>query len=76
MLYQASGGIRHGRVIIGEGAVRKADVIAATRGRTVRPSISVSDRLLAEENARLRRDNESLKQTQLVHQQMMLVSMF
>ncbi|PNT64467.1 hypothetical protein BRADI_4g29041v3, partial [Brachypodium distachyon] len=62
VLYTKGGGLPHGRLIIGDGAVRKEDVIAAAKGRKSRPSSSNSYRHLSEENHVLRRANEGLTQ--------------
>lgn len=61
-MYTKGGGLPHGRLLIGDGAVRKADVVAAANGRKARPSTSDSYRHLSEENHQLRRANEGLTQ--------------
>ena len=60
VLYDVSSGPR-GRFAIANGAVRVADVRAAAKERTVRPSNPVSLQSMAREMARLRRANESLQ---------------
>ncbi|KAF0900458.1 hypothetical protein E2562_032066 [Oryza meyeriana var. granulata] len=53
-LYTISGGLPHGRVPIGNGAVRKADVISAAKATNIRPSNTPSVRSVLRENAMLR----------------------
>jgi len=61
VLYDVSSGPRnHGRFAIANGAVRVADVRAAAKERTVRPSNPVSLQSMAREMARLCRANERL----------------
>lgn len=61
VLYDVSGGLStHGRFAIGFGAVRAADVRAAAKENNVSPANSVSVRVLAKENAELRRENARL----------------
>ncbi|KQK02974.1 hypothetical protein BRADI_2g04729v3 [Brachypodium distachyon] len=62
VLYTKGGGLPHGRLIIGDGAMRKEDVIAAAKGKKSRPSSSDSYQHLSEENHELRRANEGLTQ--------------
>ena len=63
VLYDVSSGPRnHGRFAIANGAVRAADVRAAAKERTVRPSNPVSLQSMAREMARLCRANERLQQ--------------
>ncbi|PNT67477.1 hypothetical protein BRADI_3g27813v3 [Brachypodium distachyon] len=42
VLYTKGGGLPHGRLLIGDGAVTKADVIAVAKGKKSRPSTSDS----------------------------------
>ena len=51
----------HGRLAIGHGAIRAADVRAAAKKNRSHPSNSVSMQSMAREMARLRRANESLQ---------------
>ncbi|TVU13464.1 hypothetical protein EJB05_40522, partial [Eragrostis curvula] len=63
VLYKTSDGLRQGRVTIADGAVRKADVIAAGKETHVRPSttsIPVTVQNLARDNKRLLQSNERL----------------
>ena len=53
VLYGVSGGTPHGRVAIGYGAVRAADVRAAAREKSGRQSNSASQQNMAWENAYL-----------------------
>ncbi|PNT68634.1 hypothetical protein BRADI_3g43517v3 [Brachypodium distachyon] len=62
VLYTKGGGLPHGHLLIGDGAVRKADVIAAAKGKKSNPSTSDSYQHLSEENYQLRRANEGLTQ--------------
>ncbi|CAN6252689.1 unnamed protein product [Urochloa humidicola] len=63
VLYDVSAGSRnHGRLAIGNGAVRVADVRAAAKERNVRPSNPVSMQSMAREMARLRTTNARLQQ--------------
>ena len=66
ILYNINGGLPHGQVPIGGGAVSKAEVLSAARSSNIRPSNSSSYR-----NAL--RENQELRQTQDVHRQMILV---
>lgn len=58
VLYTIGGGLPHGRLPIGNGAVKKADVIAAAKGRNIRPSNTPSYRALLQENAQLHQRQE------------------
>ncbi|OQU87689.1 hypothetical protein SORBI_3003G319050 [Sorghum bicolor] len=61
VLYDVSGGLStHGRFAIGFGAVRAADVRAAAKENNVSQSNTISVRMLAKENAELRRENAKL----------------
>ena len=61
VLYDVSGGLStHGRFAIGYGAVRTADVRAAAKENNVSQSNSVSMKVLAQQNAELRRENARL----------------
>ncbi|CAL4896303.1 unnamed protein product [Urochloa decumbens] len=63
VLYDVSAGPRnHGRLAIGNGAIRVADVRAAAKERRVRPSNPVSMQSMAREMARLRSANARLQQ--------------
>ncbi|KQK04763.1 hypothetical protein BRADI_2g15805v3 [Brachypodium distachyon] len=62
VLYTKGGGLPHGRLLIGDGTVRKVNVIAAAKGKKSRPSTSDSYQHLSEENHQLRRANEGLTQ--------------
>ncbi|XP_039787699.1 uncharacterized protein LOC120654247 [Panicum virgatum] len=63
VLYDVSSGPRnHGRFAIANGAVRAADVRAAAKERTVRPSNPVSLQSMAREMARLHCANERLQE--------------
>lgn len=42
ILYNTNGGLPHGRVPIGNGAIKKADVLLAAKSRNIRPSNSTS----------------------------------
>ena len=50
-MYEVSGGMRHGRVAIASGAVKKADVLSAAKA--VAASNSASYRSMAKENRQL-----------------------
>ncbi|XP_006664969.1 uncharacterized protein LOC102717211 isoform X1 [Oryza brachyantha] len=54
ILYSIGGGLSHGRVPIGNGAVKKADVLAATKSSIVRPTKSASYQCVIEENTKLK----------------------
>ena len=79
LLYEASGGIPHGRVSIGDGAIKKADVKSAARKRNASASISLTLRekeqlrRANEENAELRRAKEMLQQKVDMHGQLITV---
>ena len=61
VLYDVSGGLStHGRFAIGYGAVRAADVRAAAKENNMSQSNSVSMKVLAQQNAELRRENARL----------------
>jgi hypothetical protein len=61
VLYDVSGGLStHGRFAIGYGAVRAADVRAAAKENNVSRSNPVSMKVLAQQNAELRRENARL----------------
>ena len=61
VLYDVSGGLStHGRFAIGYGAVRAADVRVAMKENNVSQSNSVSMKVLAQQNAELRRENARL----------------
>ncbi|XP_066319658.1 uncharacterized protein [Miscanthus floridulus] len=61
VLYGVSGGLStHGRFAIGYGAVRVADVRAAAKENNVSQSNPVSMKVLAQQNAELRRENARL----------------
>ncbi|CAL5066404.1 unnamed protein product [Urochloa decumbens] len=63
VLYDVSAGPRnHGRLAIGNGAIRVADVRAAAKERRVHPSNPVSVQSMAREMARLRSANARLQQ--------------
>ncbi|TVU09102.1 hypothetical protein EJB05_42543, partial [Eragrostis curvula] len=62
VLYNISGGTPHGRLAIAHGAVRAADVRAAAKEKSVRPSNSMSFQSMARENAHLRRECARLTQ--------------
>lgn len=78
LLYEASGGIPHGRVSIGDGAVKKADIKSAARKRNASASISLTLRekeqlrRVNEENAELRRAKEMLQQKVEMHGQLII----
>jgi hypothetical protein len=79
VLYEASGGIPHGRVSIADGAVKKAAIIPSARERNARVSNSLTLRekeqlrRVNEENAQLRRTNEMLQQKQEMHGKLIIV---
>jgi hypothetical protein len=79
VLYEASGGIPHGRLSIADGAVKKASIIPSARQRSVRASNSLTLRekeqlrRATEENALLKRTNEMLQQKQEMHGQLIIV---
>ena len=60
VLYEVSGGMRHGRVAIANGAVKKADVLSAAKEKSVASSNSASYRSMAEENRQLQQANRGL----------------
>jgi len=61
VLYDVSGGLStHGRFAIGYSVVRVADVRAAAKENNVSQSNSVSMKVLAQQNAELRRENARL----------------
>lgn len=60
VLYDVSGGMQHGRVAIANGAVRKVDVLSASKEKTIASSNSVSYRCMTKENQRLRHANRCL----------------
>ncbi|CAN6179420.1 unnamed protein product [Urochloa humidicola] len=60
VLYDVSGGMRHGRVAIGHGAVKKAKVLSAAKEKTVASPNSAPSRHMAKENQRLRHANRCL----------------
>ena len=55
ILYESLGGIPHGRLAIGDGAIKKAVVVAKARENDTRPSNSISYQCLLKENAQLKR---------------------
>lgn len=62
VLYELSGGIPHGRVVIANGAIRTADVRATAKEKHVLPSNPVSLQNMAREMSHLRRENARLRQ--------------
>jgi hypothetical protein len=62
-LYDVSSGapIKHGRLAIANGAVKSADVRAAGRERSVRPSNSATMQSMSREMQELRRENGRLE---------------
>lgn len=71
--YNTSGGMPHGHVAIASGAVKKADVLSAARATNLKPSSSIAYRNAIQENAQLRRANESLKRKTEMHDQMFMM---
>ncbi|KAL6660880.1 hypothetical protein ACP70R_000264 [Stipagrostis hirtigluma subsp. patula] len=63
VLYSIGGGMPHGRVPIGNGAVDKADVLAAAKSKNIQPNHTTAYRSVLEENEQLREVNEKLKET-------------
>jgi hypothetical protein len=62
VLYDISGGMRHGRLAIANGAVKKVDVMSAAKEKSVVPTNLVSYRRLAKDNQRLRHANRCLQE--------------
>uniref|UniRef100_J3MAG6 Uncharacterized protein n=1 Tax=Oryza brachyantha TaxID=4533 RepID=J3MAG6_ORYBR len=58
ILYSIGRGLPHGRVPIGNGDVKKADVLAAAKSSSVRPTKSASYQCVIEENTKLKKINE------------------
>ena len=79
LLYEASGGIPHGRVSIGDGVVKKEHIKSAARKRNASAPISLTLRekeqlrRANEENAELRRAKEMLQQKVDMHGQLITV---
>ena len=57
------GGLRHGRVPIGHGAVDKDDVLAAGKSSNIQQANSAAYRCAVQENEQLRETNEELLET-------------
>ena len=79
-LYTIGGGLPHGRVPIGNGAVRKADVISAAKASNIRPSNTPSVRSVLRENAMLRRQlhvqSRQIRVTnQIAHMFLLIISL-
>ena len=55
IMYSSSGGMPHGRLAIGDGAIKKAVVVAKARENDTRPSNSISYHCLLKENAQLKK---------------------
>ena len=55
IMISSSGGMPHGRLAIGDGAIKKAVVVAKARENDTRPSNSISYQCLLKENAQLKR---------------------
>ena len=84
-LYFMEGGLRHGRVPIGDGAVDMEEVLAPAKSKNLRNSVAYrtmleeNDQLketngqLVTENVTLKQSNEILVEENGVHREMMLV---
>lgn len=74
VLYSLGGGLRHGRVPMGNGAIDKQAVLAAAKSKRAEPSLSTpAYQALVEENQHLRQANEILLEENGVNRDFMLV---
>jgi hypothetical protein len=53
VLYNASGGMPHGRLLISTGAVKKAHIISAAKATNMKPSSSIAYCNVIQENQQL-----------------------
>lgn len=72
MLYSIGGGLRHGRVPIGNGAVDKEAILAA-KSKCGQPSNIATDEIVLEENVKLRAINEILIEENDVNRGLIMV---
>lgn len=68
VMYNSSGGMPHGRLAIGDGAIKKSEIVAVAKASNIRPSNSMAFQNLRrrfeeaiDSNQNLANDNDALR---------------